>query len=237
MNLSFYSAYTGASQLQSKLDVISNNIANVNTYGYKTKNAGFVDLLYDNIREPSGELSIIRQGRGGRVEKTDTLFKQSALAATDNILDFALVTDGFFKVQTPGDHRIYYTRDGSFKLSENIDGNFYLVTSDGNYVLDNDNQRIQVNSIHDDIKVGVFDFNHREGFVNVGNNLFEPDVKNGEPFVKEDAMYERGYLEMSNVDFAMEMARLMQTQRNFQMTLRMVQTSDEIEAVFNSLRT
>ena len=236
MDLSFWGASTGAAQLQTKLDTIANNIANINTFGYKSHNAIFADLLYDNIREPSGNESILRQGRGARVEKTDILFKQGAIQPTGLPLDFAITTDGFFAVENPRNGETYYTRDGSFQLSENINGEFNLITGSGYYVLDSNGQRIVVSDLNAQLDIGIYDFNHREGFHLMGNNLYQPVEKNGAVFLKQDAEIERGMLEMSGVDLPLEMARLIQTQRNFQMALRMVQTSDEIEGTVNNLR-
>ncbi|MCL2088179.1 MAG: flagellar hook-basal body protein [Oscillospiraceae bacterium] len=249
MNLSFYTAAVGASAHQSKLDVIGNNIANVNTFGYKTKSAGFVDLLYDNIRQPSGQISPLRQGVGARQEKTDTLFKMGALVVTEYPFDAAIIGDGFFALQNPTTNETVYSRSGNFQPSLAEDGQFYLIDPMGFFVLDSQGERIviptdMINSGYTNdtlnsayaLDVGIYDFINREGMIAIGNNHYRPVPKNGQPYLNEDSYLEWQTLEMSNVDLGLELTRVIQTQRAFQLNLRMVQTSDEIEQTINNLR-
>lgn len=242
MDISFYTAKTGAKAQQTSLDVISNNVANVNTAGYKAQRAGFVDLLYSNVRDPEGVDTQLQVGSGARIEKTDIDFNTSGLQSTDSLTDYAIVGSGFFAVQNPATNEIYYTRDGSFRHSLRQDGNFYLVTGKGDLVLDRNFQRIQVDLEGGEEaaapeRLGVFDFNVKDGMLLAGDNLFSPVAKNGQPFlVEEDGTVQQGYLEMSNADTSKEMTRLIEAQRAYSMTLKMVQTSNEIEQTIEGLR-
>lgn len=238
MNLSFYNSAAGASSQQSKLDTIANNIANINTVGYKSQNAGFVDLLYANMNAPQKETSNLKVGSGARYEKTDLLFTEGNYQTTDNPLDFAIKGRGFFAVSNPRTGEINYTRDGNFRMSLR-DGEFYLATAKGDLVLDKDGEPITMaedESHIDTSKIGVFDFDNTEGLKCLGDNLYSVGPKNGEKQVIEEADIISGYLEFSNVNLASEMSKLIEAQRAYQMTLKMIQTSDEVESTVNSLR-
>ncbi len=236
MEVSFYVAASGATTNQKKLDIVANNMANVNTEGYKNQTAGFVDLLYDNMNRPSGELTRLKQGSGVRLEKTDIDFEQGALRPTESEIDFAISGDGFFALQNPVNQQIYYTRKGSFNLALMEDGTMRLVAPHGYFVLDRNYQPITVTDSQAELPIAVFDFPGKEGFSLVEDNMFLPTPRNGAPFVNDNARVERYALESSNVDLAREMTRVIEAQRAFQMTLRMVQTSDEVEQTINGLR-
>lgn len=241
MDISFYTARAGAKAQQTRIDVVANNMANVNTVGYKAQNAGFVDLLYSNVREPEDVETQLQVGSGARVEKTDIDFNSGGLQSTDNPTDYALVGPGFFAVQDPSTNEIYFTRDGNFSHSLRQDGNFYLVNGSGDIVLDQNFNRIQVDleggqQFAPPEQLGVFDFEIKDGMLLVGDNKFAAVEKNGQPFVLEGAKVQQGYLEMSNADASKEMVRLIEAQRGYSMTLKMVQTSNEIEQTIEGLR-
>lgn len=238
MDISFYTAAVGAKAQQAKMDVLGNNMANVNTVGYKAQNAGFVDLLYSNIREPETTDTQLKVGSGTRMEKTDINFKNSGLQATDNPTDYAITGAGFFAVKNPADSQIYYTRDGSFQSSLRDDGEFYLVTANGDLVLDKDFEPIKLGADNKEAEQvpGVFDFQLKDGLILQGNNLFSPVAKNGDPILQEDAQLSQGYLEMSNAEVSDEMVKLIETQRAYSMNLKMVQTADQVEEIINNLR-
>lgn len=242
MDISFYTAGTGAKAHQTKIDVVSNNMANVNTYGYKNQRAAFVDLLYSNVREPETTDTQLRVGSGARVETTDIDFSHGGFSDTGNPTDYAIVGEGFFAVQNPETQEIRYTRDGNFRNSLNADGKFYLVTSAGDYVLDKNLEHIELNlSGKADPKFvervpAVYDFKMKDGLNLIGDNMFVPTEKNGEAFLVQGAKAQQGYLEASNVDTANEMVRLIEAQRAYTMSLKMVQTSNEIEQTIESLR-
>ncbi len=236
MEVSFYVASSGASTNQKKLDIVANNIANINNEGYKNQTAGFVDLLYDNINRPTGETTQLKQGSGVRLEKTDIDFEQGALVPTASEMDYAINGDGFFAVQNPTNQEIYYTRKGNFGLAIMEDKSMRLVTAKGHFVLDKNYNPITVTDSNLEVPIAVFDFPGKEGFILVQDNLFLPTPRNGAPFLNPNARVERYALESSNVDLAREMSRVIEAQRAFQLTLRMVQTSDEVEQTINGLR-
>jgi len=236
MDLSFYTAAVGANAQQTRMNIIANNIANVNTEGYKTKSAGFVDLLYQKYYRAATKDP--ETGCGARVEKTDALYEQSGLVDAGNPYNYGIAGEGFFAVYDNGSGNVYYTRNGQFSLSNYGENLFYLVNDEGYLVLDKNLDFIQVNTEDDkqDLNIGVFDFISKEGMLFSGNNLFEPVEKQGEAFLNEKAEVLSSKLELANVDLAYEMAKVIETQRAYAIMLKMVQTSDEIENTINNLR-
>lgn len=254
MNLSFYNGALGARMQQERLNVIANNVANVNTEGFKSKNAIFSNLVSMNLNASENANTNLRAGSGVKLEKTDTNMKDGSLRQTDNPLDFAITGEGFFAVQNPADNSISYTRNGTFIQSERADGAFYLATSEGHLVLGKDNQPIKLfgkeeeemladldeegNAKPQTLKerIGVFAFDNYNDMTSAGSNRFIPVEKNGAPTLMEGNRIAEGAVESSNVDFAQEMTRIMETQRAYQYALKMVSTSDEVEGIINSLR-
>jgi flagellar basal-body rod protein FlgG len=172
-------------------------------------------------------------GCGARAEKTDILFEQAALSPTGGAYDFAIAGEGFFAVFDNASGNVYFTRNGHFSMSEYDGGIFYLANDDGYLLLDEGFGFVRVGG---DLKIGVFDFINKEGMLLKGNNLYEAVEKNGRPYLNDKATLRQGMLEMANVDLAFEMSRVIETQRAYQMSLKMVQTSDEIEQTVNNLR-
>lgn len=237
MNLSFYSASTGAGAYATGLDVIGNNIANLNTTGFKAKRGSFTDLLYSNINAAEDENTKIVQGSGSRLDKTDTDFRNGTMIETRNPLDFSIVGSGFFKLSDPATEEISYTRDGSFHLSQQANGTFYLCASNGKWVLDSASRPIILNSSQDEVHPGVFDFLRKDGHVSIGDNEFTATAASGEPLILVDtSLLQQGTLESSNVDMGEQFTKIVETQRAYQGILKMIQTSDEIENVINTLR-
>jgi len=236
MDLSFYIAAAGANAQQTRMDIIANNFANVQTEGYKAQSAGFVDLLYQNYYKAVTKDP--QTGCGARVEKTDILYEQGGVMPTDGKYDFAIMGSGFFGVYDNSTGDVYYTRNGNFSLSDYGGGMMYLVNEQGYLILDKNMDLITPSSSDnaDDLNIGVFDFANREGFLLKGNNCYQPVDKNGDPFLNENAVLLQGKLEMANVDLAKEMTRVIESQRAYQMSLKMLQTSDEIESTINNLR-
>lgn len=236
MNLSMYTALAGAKAQQSRLDVIANNLANLQTEGYKAQSAGFVGLLYENYEK--GATDDPEMGCGARMEKTDFSFENGGMIPTGSPYDFAIGGDGFFAVYNRGNDEIYYTRNGQFHLSDQGGGQFYLAAQDGSLVLDEEMGFIPVTSgtNSEELTPGIFDFVHKEGFLAQGGNYYLPTEKNGNPIKKEDVVLHRGMLESGNVDMAVEMTRIIESQRAYQMTMKMIQTADEIEQTINNLR-
>jgi flagellar basal-body rod protein FlgG len=238
MNLSFYTAAVGAKAQQTRMDIIGNNIANINTDGYKTQNAGFVDLLYEKYYKAATEDP--ETGSGARVEKTDILHTQGGMMETGGTYDFCIVGEGFFAVYDNATGEVFYTRNGNFSLSNysNENNAFYLANEQGYVLIDSNRGLILVDPLDESMQInpGVFDFNSKEGMLLVGNSLFQPAERNGQPLLNEEAQVIRGRIELSNVDLAQEMSRVIEAQRAYSLTLKMVQTSDEVETTIINLR-
>lgn len=235
MYTSFYTAARGAMEEQRKLDVIANNFANVNNYGYKAKKAVFSDLMYYNLNNYNGEDTPLKAGTGVVVEKTDTNFDPSGFVPTQGDYDYAIVEKGFFMLRSPITGEITYTRNGHFSLSKR-GTEFYLVNDTGNFVLDQNRNPILVTDGKLGGEIGVFGFDVLDGMMSVGDNEFSPVAKNGQPYLMPGAKMVDHTLEMSGVDTADEITRTIEAQRAYSLALRMVTTSDEIMGTINTLR-
>ncbi len=243
MNASFYTAAAGVTAQQNKFNVIANNVANVNTYGYKSKTAVFQDLIYANMTAPEDETTNLTAGAGAKLSHTNTNFSGAGFAPTGNELNFAIDGDGFFMLEDPTTGEISYTRNGNFSLSIRENGTFYLATDNGKLVLDENKQPIVVNTspdaqdlINEDNLPGIYAFENLDGMLSVGLNEFVPQEKNGEAVLNPAAKRVQGYLEQSNVDMAQEMANIVETSRAYSYIMKMMQTSDEVQEVINSLK-
>ena len=210
MNASFYSGARGMITEQDKLSVISNNVANVNTVGYKSKSAVFLDLMYYNMHSQER----VTTGTGVKIQHTNTDFSSNGVsAAPEGGHNYAIMEpDAFFMVRNQTTNEITYTRAGNFSVSLHNDGYFYLLTDSQKYVLDGNGNPIRY------------------------INEFSPVPKNGNPIRIDGADMMEGYLELSNTDMAQEMSDTVVASRAYTYALKMVQTSDEIEQTINGLR-
>lgn len=234
MITSFYTASTGAVQLQKGVDVIANNVANVSTTGYKASAASFADLLYTNLNNPTGADTDLKSGHGARLDQTDTLFVQGPLQNTARTLDYALTEPNqFFAVEQNG--QVLYTRSGSFHLSVENGGN-YLVNGDGAYVLNAAGGRIAVQDESAAAPVGVFSFQNCDGLTRQGNTCFSATAASGPAALSGGEPAKQGWLEGSSVSVADEMVNVLEKQRAFQLNSKIVQLSDEIMQTVNALR-
>lgn len=264
MNISFYTATTGAIQQQDRLDVHANNIANVNTYGFRAKQPSFSQLMTGPVVGIEEELA---RGVGARMEDAATDFRQSGLTGTERALDYAINGSGFFALLDPRSGEISYTRDGSFTLSEikaaeTVEvpvesddplaapttrtevqevSHWYLSDGMGRMVLGRDGRRIEIDAETaettdiPELPVGVFDFINHDGMLSLSENRLIPVEKNGNVGLGSGEAVQ-GYLELSNADLANELTKVIESQRSFQYMLRMITTSDEIETTVNNLR-
>jgi len=235
--MSFYTAALGAVGQQEKMNVIANNIANVNTDGFRSKNAVFSDLMYYNMRDEQGADTRVKAGSGIAMGRTDTDFSESSMAPTGGNTDFAISGRGFFMLQDPNTQAVSYSRNGKFNMSLRADG-FYLVNDNGKLVLDENRNPIRLDEegIVGGARPGIYTFPVQQGMLNTGNNELTATEKNGEPVLSADAELRQGYLEQSNVNLADEMSKTIECSRAYSYVLKMIQTSDEIEQVINSLR-
>lgn len=241
MNLSFYTAAVGAAQQQQRLNVQGNNIANVNTNGYKTQRPSFASLMYGNINGIDG--AELPRGTGGRMIMADTDFSAGSTADTGRSQDYAIFGGGYFALLDPSTGEVSYTRDGSFSPSQyqrpDQDGvmeTVYMLSDGlGRFVLSSDGGMIEVTDPAAPQDVGVYDFVNTDGMLHVGANRFVPVGKNGQlRFGTGEAR--QGVLEMSNVDLSTELTKVIEAQRSYSYALKMVQTSDEVENTINGLR-
>lgn len=251
MKTSFYTAAAGAGTLQSKLGVIANNMANVNTDGYKSMNANFSDLLYTDME--AGGSGRGRKGHSVKIESTQSTFRQpGSLSTTGKDYDFAIEGDGFFAVYNPDTEQVAYTRNGRFDMS-NEDGTFYLTDTLGRQVLDKDGSPIELFQADDEERpqeqealrdrIGIYKIPIVNGMVNQGMGSYLATEQNGEIYAQDDledeaaiSVIHEGMLESSNVELPTEMSQLIEAQRAYQMALKMVETSDELEQTENELR-
>ncbi len=253
MNISFYTAAVGAQQQQERLDVHGNNIANVNTYGFKDKRPSFAALMTGPVRGIDEDLP---RGVGSRMVGAETDLSTSGFADTGRRLDYAIEGSGFFALVDPGSGAISYTRDGSFTRShypiadtdpdtgeQTVSDRWYLSDGRGRFVLGTDGGPILVPDEMEqaplgafELPIGVFDFINRSGIQSVGDNRFQPVDKNGQVMLG-DGKVVQGLLEASGTDLAYELSKVIESQRSFSYMLRMVTTSDEIETTVNNLRT
>jgi len=260
---SIYSAATGMRAQQMFVDNISNNLANVNTTGFKKSKLEFQDLIYQNIQEPGENISAdsrhptgLQVGLGVKSVGNQKLFIQGNPLETGNVLDFAIEGDGFFQILLP-DGKIAYTRDGSFK--KNDEG--VVVTSGGHvvepevvvpidvetddFVVDQEG-RIFMKAQGDDVpdEVGQFElarFINPAGLKSMGGNLYEATNASGEPVTDSPGQQGLGiirqrFLESSNVLIVEEMVNMIMAQRAYEISAKGVTTADEMLQIANQLK-
>lgn len=258
---SLFTAAAGMQAQQLNVDVIANNLANVNTTGYKRGRADFQDLLYQTLRNPGSPSaegaqipSGIQVGLGVKPVAVQRLFTQGDFTSTNNSLDLVIEGDGFFQVTRP-DGTIAYTRAGAFKT----DSDGRVVTSDG-YPLDPsitipaDATQITVGSDGrvtvmqsgntTPVEVGTIEiarFINPAGLMSMGKNLYVQTNSSGQPITGTPGTEGRGtlnqgYLEMSNVNVVEELANLIVAQRAFEMNSKAVQAADDMLQTTSSLK-
>lgn len=245
--ISFYTGASGMRAFQRKLDVVSHNIANVQTNGYKARRAAFEDLLYSQINTNVEGQHLV--GHGVKTETVDQIMNQAGFDQTMYAMDFALAGDGFFQVENRGEPE--FTRNGAFDIS--LEGDVpTLVTNDGAYVLDRGGNRITLtrdesgNYNTDGLadRLGVWRFDNKWGLEARNNARFVESENSGAPVLTlpENAPEDKplkvmqGYLEFSGVDLGNEMVEVIMAQRAFQMSSRVLQTADQIANELNNLR-
>jgi flagellar basal-body rod protein FlgG len=248
---------------QFNIDTISNNLANVNTTGFKLNRPDFEDLLYQTLQTagtPATELTVlptgVQVGHGVRPAATQKIFTQGALQSTGNVSDVAIEGEGFFRVLLY-DGTYGYTRDGSFK----IDSNGQLLTSNGYRLLPevtlpegfireslsvSQDGRVSVKLPGADDPVDVaqmelYRFVNPAGLQAIGQNLFKISNASGDPIGARPGFDGMGktiqrFLEMSNVSVVQEMVNMIVAQRAYELNSRAIQTSDNMLATATGLK-
>jgi len=259
-----YTAATGMQALETKLDVIANNMANINTTGFKKDRANFEDLFYRQYRLPGAEDSDgnrtstgVEVGLGVRVGSTQTNHEQGAFETTSNPLDLAIEGDGFFRVIDPnGD--FFYTRAGNFGINANqqlVLGSAYngyleasgisippeavdvVISADGQVQI-----RTQDSATLQNLgQIQLAKFINPDGLLKLGDNLYkETDASStpqvGNPGQQGFGQVRQGFLEASNVEPVNELIDLITTQRAFELNSQVVQAGDQIMQTVANLR-
>ncbi|GHT83592.1 flagellar basal-body rod protein FlgG [Betaproteobacteria bacterium] len=250
---SLWVARTGLDAQQTSLDVISNNLANVSTNGFKRQRPVFEDLLYQTIRQPGAQStqqtqisSGLQIGTGVRPVATERIFTQGNLQQTGGSLDIALQGNGFFQIALP-DGTTAYTRDGAFQ----IDNQGNVVTASGYPLADNINippdalsvtigkdgtvsvlQPANVNPVQIGT-IQVATFINPGGLQSAGENLFMETASSGvatptQPGTNGAGVINQAYLETSNVNVAEELVSMIVTQRAYELNSRVITTSDQM---------
>lgn len=239
-----YTAYSGMLNEQNRLDVISNNMANATTIGYKKEGAttqSFDDVYAAKIKDASSYFVNERLGSvnlGAKIGETYTDYSQGSMEITDNPYDLALDGDGFFAIYYTNqaeEQSVKYTRDGSFTI--NNEG--YLVTKDGDFVLGTDNNPIQVdtntdvtidqlgNIYEDGENTGqllITDVEDYDSLSKYGENLY--DLEEDGTLTESDAKVHQGYLEASNVNIVSEMVSMIEITRAYEANQKVIKTID-----------
>jgi len=261
MNGALWTAKTGLDAQQTRMQVISNNLANTNTTGFKRDRAVFQDLLYQNVRQPGAPTSEdtalpsgLSVGTGVRVVSTEKLHSQGNLSRTEDPYDLAIQGRGFFELQAP-DGTIAYSRDGSFQL----DAEGRMVNASGFALqpgiqmpanatgvtigIDGTVSAAQAGAA-DVVELGVVslaDFTNPAGLQSLGGNLFAETAASGAPFQGVAGSgglgtLIQGSVETSNVNVVEELVSMIETQRAYEINSKAISTTEGmLEYVNNNL--
>ncbi|MBL9093690.1 MAG: flagellar basal-body rod protein FlgG [Planctomycetaceae bacterium] len=262
---SLYTAATGMQAMETKLDVVANNLANINTTAFKKSRANFEDLFYRQIKLPGAQDAQgnftptgIAVGLGTRVQSTQTDFSQGAFATTNNQLDVALVGRGFFMVQDPTSGQNVYTRGGNFSLNAQgvlVQGSAQtgriiqpqitipqdaldiVISADGNVSYNQvGNPQFQQAG-----QIQIATFINPEGLLKQGEGIYTETQASGSanlvnPGQQGAGTLQQNALEQSNVEPVRELIDLITTQRSFELNSQAVQAGDQVLQLVANLR-
>jgi len=258
---SLWTAATGMAAQNTNVDVISNNLANVNTAGFKKSRANFEDLMYQQIKTPGSEASSsgtqvpsgIQIGLGVRTVATQSMFTEGSFQQTGNQFDLAIEGKGFFQLQL-ADGTTAYTRNGSFSL----DSQGQIVTQNGDILqpalsVPTDTIRVDIsadgtvtatqpNAVSSVLgQIQLVDFSNPSGLVKLGRSLYQETNASGAAATSNAGSngvgtLQQGSLEMSNVNVVEEMVNLIAGQRAYEMNSKAVQAADEMLQSANNIK-
>ncbi len=262
---SLWTAATGMTAQQTNLDTIANNLANVNSAGYKTEQTQFKSLLYQNLQKKSttsdgSQKPVgIQVGLGVRYSAISSQFRQGNVNDTDGVHDFAIDGKGFFNVQMP-DGTIAYTRNGNLNVSLGASGDWQVATAEGYQILGTDGNPIQFAADYDISALQFNDygeilyegevinqfqlaqFNNPPGLEKLGGTIFQATeasgaarLENSDPALQKSKVLNK-HLEASNVDVATEMVNMIITQRAYELNSKAITASDTMLQQANNLR-
>lgn len=254
-------AASGMSSQQMNVDNIANNLANVNTTGFKKSKIEFQDVLYQNYKRAGSATAVgassptgLAIGYGTRPSATVRSFSTGDLQQSGNPLDVSIEGDGFFQVRQP-DGSTAYTRDGAFKMS--ADGR--VVTSDGYVLLPEltipesasaisigQDGSVEAQLVGQDgpSPIGQIElarFINPAGLISIGHNLMTQSSASGSPLTGTPGLsglgqVNQGYLEVSNVSVVDEMVNMIVAQRAYEMNSKAIQTADDMSSIANNLK-
>ena len=256
-----YIAATGMRAQERNVEVISNNVANMRTTGFKRQRADFQDLLYQNLRRMGTDSSAsgtrvptgVQIGSGVKTAATARIMSQGNVERTDKELDVAIRGEGFFRIQMP-DGTTAYTRDGSFERDEigalvTVDGYRLqpdiIIPADARDLTINRQGIVQIVDVGGQVQVlgqiQLARFINKSGLEAVGDNLLRQTDASGAPIVGLPAADGFGgmmqkHLEMANIDAVAEISDLIAAQRAYEMNSRIIKAADEMSATTANLR-
>ena len=259
MDASLWVAKTGLTAQQMRMTVIANNLANVNTVGFKKDRAVFEDLLYKNVRQPGASADAqtiaptgLMLGTGTRIIATEKIHRQGNMISTENALDLAIAGRGFFQIQQ-ADGTFAYTRDGSFKLNDQGQ----VITASGQLMVPA--ITVPVNSasltvgrdgtVDAELEAGagkvtlgqiqLARFINEAGLQSIGRNLYRETtasgpVEVGVPGISGIGELTQGSLEASNVNVVEEMVNMIETQRAYEVNSKAISAADGMLRFLNN---
>ena len=243
-----YTAYTGMLNEQYRLDILSNNLANADTTGFKKEGStsqSYSEVMAVKIKDtsehPNTPKDLGSMSLGVKIGETYTDFSQGSFRETGNTFDLALSGDGFFNIEftnKSGETSVKYTRDGSFTLT--ADG--YLVTDDGDYVLDTEGEHIKLDTLTTDTQIisdgSIYQdgnlvaqiqltaFEDNDYLSHYGETMWDT-VEGATEVENPDVKVYQGYLEQSNINVVEEMVNMISIQRHYEANQKLITTYDE----------
>ena len=246
MNQSFYTGAVGAQQQMFAMNVQANNIANVNTVAFKSEKPRFMALLRQRME--SIEDGNYSSGVGGSLMMTSTDYSMGRLTSQGGAQDYTILGDGYFAVVDLNTNEVTFTRNGAFRVTfyermigaDELGNPVYetvqtLTDNQGRFVLGRNGNIITVTNPNEKQNIGIFDYGNYDGMRHQSGTEFLPVDKNGNLYYGTGELLQ-GALEGSNVDLAESFTKVIEAQRAYTMSLKMIQTSDEIETTINNLR-